>query len=61
MNGTIHFSEDESFSSGGYDTRSPMAIQELSDKEQLEHNVTTAMRIDHFLTQYCGVDTSKPC
>jgi hypothetical protein len=30
-------------------------INDLNSEQQLEHNMTTAIRIDHFLTQYCSV------
>ncbi|CAF3521780.1 unnamed protein product, partial [Rotaria sp. Silwood2] len=49
--------KDESFSSGVYDIRPPIFFKDLSSEEQLEHNMTTAIRIDHFLTQYCCIQT----
>ncbi|CAF4011298.1 unnamed protein product [Rotaria magnacalcarata] len=49
--------KDESFSSGFYDIPPPIFFKDLSSEKQLEHNMTTAIRIDHFLTQYCCIQT----
>ncbi|CAF1144058.1 unnamed protein product [Rotaria sp. Silwood1] len=44
-------------SDGVYGIRPPIFFKNLSSEEQLEHNMTTAIRIDHFLTQYCCIQT----
>ena len=47
------------FQCGVYDSRLTLSIDGLSDKEQLEHNIITAVHIDHFLMQYCNVKAGK--
>ncbi|CAF1554848.1 unnamed protein product, partial [Adineta ricciae] len=44
-----------SFSSDDYDERQSIFLSEASQEEKFEHNVTTALRIDHFLRKYCHV------
>ncbi|CAF1263301.1 unnamed protein product [Adineta ricciae] len=54
--------DDESFSSSVYNQWSSILVKELNEEEQLEHDTIAAIRIDHFLMKYRGiqaVDTTK--